>query len=55
MRVDFPRGDHAALIRSIREKRWPLVDEVAFVPGHGPTSTFGHERLTNPFVGDRVR
>jgi len=54
-RTDFPRGDHAALIRSIREKLWPLGDEVAFVPGHGPTSTFGHERRTNPFVGDRVR
>jgi len=54
-RTDFPRGDHATLIRSIREKLWPLGDEVAFVPGHGPTSTFGHERRTNPFVGDRVK
>lgn len=54
-RTDFPRGDHATLIRSIRTKLWPLGDDVAFVPGHGPTSTFGHERKTNPFVGDRVR
>jgi hydroxyacylglutathione hydrolase len=54
-RTDFPRGDHASLIRSIRTKLWPLGDDVAFVPGHGPTSTFGHERKTNPFVGDNVR
>ena len=53
-RTDFPRGDHATLIRSIRTKLWPLGDDVAFVPGHGPTSTFGHERQTNPFVADRV-
>lgn len=53
-RTDFPRGDHAALIRSITTKLWPLGDEVTFVPGHGPLSTFGEERLSNPFVGDRV-
>ena len=53
-RTDFPRGDHATLIHSIRSKLWPLGDNVGFVPGHGPTSTFGHERLTNPFVGDHV-
>ncbi|RPI42036.1 MAG: MBL fold metallo-hydrolase [Betaproteobacteria bacterium] len=53
-RTDFPRGDHAALIRSIRTKLWPLGDDVAFVPGHGQTSTFGHERRTNPFVADHV-
>ena len=53
-RTDFPRGDHATLIRSIRTKLWPLGDEVTFVPGHGPTSTFGHERRSNPFVGDRA-
>lgn len=50
-RTDFPRGDHAALLRAIREKLFPLGDEVRFVPGHGAMSTFGHERLTNPFVG----
>lgn len=52
-RTDFPRGDHDTLISSIREKLFPLGDEVTFVPGHGPTSTFGHERRSNPFVADR--
>ncbi len=51
-RTDFPRGDYATLIASIRERLWPLGDDVTFVPGHGPTSTFGQERRTNPFVGD---
>jgi glyoxylase-like metal-dependent hydrolase (beta-lactamase superfamily II) len=51
-RTDFPRGNHADLIRSIREKLFPLGDDVTFVPGHGPLSTFGHERQTNPFVAD---
>jgi len=51
-RTDFPRGDHATLIASIRERLWPLGDDVTFVPGHGPTSTFGQERRTNPFVAD---
>ncbi|WP_061133105.1 MBL fold metallo-hydrolase [Caballeronia fortuita] len=53
-RTDFPRGNHAELLRSIREKLWPLGDEVTFVPGHGPASTFGEERRTNPFVRDGV-
>lgn len=53
-RTDFPRGDHATLIRSITEKLWPLGDDVAFVPGHGPMSTFGDERASNPYVGDRA-
>lgn len=51
-RTDFPRGDHDTLLRSIREKLWPLGDDVAFIPGHGPTSNFGQERATNPFVAD---
>ncbi len=51
-RTDFPRGDHATLIRSIVTRLWPLGDDVRFVPGHGPTSTFGAERAGNPFVGD---
>lgn len=51
-RTDFPRGDHQALIRSITERLWPLGDDTAFVPGHGPMSTFGRERRTNPFVSD---
>lgn len=53
-RTDFPRGDHRALIDAIRHKLFPLGDDVAFVPGHGPMSTFGHERLANPFVGERA-
>ena len=53
-RTDFPRGNHADLIRAIREKLWPLGDDVTFVPGHGPASTFGAERRTNPYVGDGV-
>ncbi len=52
-RTDFPRGDYDTLIHSIREKLWPLGDDVEFVPGHGPTSTFGAERLHNPFVADK--
>lgn len=51
-RTDFPRGDHDQLLRSIREQLWPLGDDVTFIPGHGPLSTFGHERKTNPFVGE---
>jgi len=51
-RTDFPRGDHATLIRSITERLWPLGNDVTFVPGHGPTSTFGQERKTNPYVAD---
>jgi hydroxyacylglutathione hydrolase len=51
-RTDFPRGDHDTLIRSIREQLWPMGDDVTFVPGHGPASTIGHERQTNPFVRD---
>jgi hydroxyacylglutathione hydrolase len=51
-RTDFPRGDYDTLIRSIRENLFPLGDDVRFVPGHGPMSTFGQERKTNPFVGD---
>jgi len=51
-RTDFPKGDHPTLISSIREKLFPLGDEVAFIPGHGPMSTFGQERRTNPFVSD---
>jgi hydroxyacylglutathione hydrolase len=53
-RSDFPRGDHATLIESITGKLWPLGDDVAFVPGHGPMSTFGAERRSNPFVADAV-
>lgn len=51
-RTDLPRGDHATLIASIRDKPLPLGDDFAFIPGHGPMSTFGEERRSNPFVGD---
>ena len=53
-RTDFPRGDLETLVRSITEKLWPLGDDVTFVPGHGPASTFGDERDHNPYVGDRA-
>jgi hydroxyacylglutathione hydrolase len=53
-RTDFPMGNHADLINAITGRLWPLGEETAFVPGHGDPSTFGHERATNPFVGDRV-
>lgn len=52
-RTDFPRGDHPALIQSIREKLFPLGDDVQFISGHGPMSDFGQERASNPYVGDR--
>ncbi len=51
-RTDFPRGDLDTLIESITTQLWPLGDDVTFVPGHGPTSTFGEERASNPYVGD---
>jgi hydroxyacylglutathione hydrolase len=53
-RTDFPRGNHQQLLDSITGKLWPLGDDVAFVPGHGDVSTFGQERLTNPFVADKA-
>ena len=49
-RTDFPQGNHAELLRSINEKLLPLGDEITFIPGHGPNSTFGRERLSNPFL-----
>jgi hydroxyacylglutathione hydrolase len=51
-RTDFPQGNHDELIASIREKLFPLGDDITFIPGHGPTSTFGQERRSNPFVAD---
>lgn len=51
-RTDFPQGDYATLIRSIREKLFPLGNDVIFIPGHGPMSSLGEERRSNPFVGD---
>lgn len=51
-RTDFPKGDYDTLVNAIRSKLWPLGDDVTFIPGHGPTSTFGQERATNAFVAD---
>lgn len=51
-RTDFPRGDLQTLLDSITGRLWPLGDETTFVPGHGPVSTFGDERQSNPYVGD---
>ena len=45
-------GNSKNLINAIKTKLWPLGDDVQFVPGHGPMSTFGKERQTNPYVGD---
>ena len=50
-RTDFPRGHHETLIQSITERLWPMGNEVVFIPGHGPESTFGRERKSNPYVG----
>ena len=49
-RTDFPRGNHADLISSITHKLFPLGDDFIFVSGHGPMSSFGNERMTNPFL-----
>ena len=49
-RTDFPGGDHQTLIDSITQRLWPMGDDTVFIPGHGPESTFGKERRTNPFV-----
>jgi glyoxylase-like metal-dependent hydrolase (beta-lactamase superfamily II) len=49
-RTDFPYGDHAALIEAIATKLLPLGDDLAFLCGHGPGSTIGAERRSNPFL-----
>ncbi len=50
-RTDFPGGDYDTLIDSITSRLWPMGDETVFIPGHGPESSFGRERRSNPFVG----
>jgi glyoxylase-like metal-dependent hydrolase (beta-lactamase superfamily II) len=50
-RTDLPGGDHDTLIASITQRLWPMGDETVFIPGHGPESSFGHERRVNPYVG----
>ncbi|SUI69262.1 hydroxyacylglutathione hydrolase [Shewanella algae] len=52
-RCDFPGGNHAALLDSIKNKLWPLGGDTCFIPGHGPMSTFAEERRHNPYVADR--
>jgi len=52
-RTDFPGGNHEELLASIRERLWPMGDDTVFIPGHGPEGTFGQERRSNPFVGER--
>jgi glyoxylase-like metal-dependent hydrolase (beta-lactamase superfamily II) len=51
-RTDLPFGDHQLLLDGIREKLWPLGDDVKVLPGHGPATTLGKERRTNPYVGE---
>ena len=51
-RTDFPKGDFNTLISSIKDKLFPLGSDISFIPGHGPMSTFGQERKTNPYVRD---
>lgn len=53
-RTDFPMGNHADLIEAITTRLWPLGGETIFVPGHGPTSSFAHERKTNAYVSDYI-
>lgn len=53
-RTDFPKGNHQQLLDAIVQNLWPLGDDMRFVPGHGPLSTFGQERKDNPFVADSV-
>jgi hydroxyacylglutathione hydrolase len=50
-RTDFPGGDHATLLASIIDRLWPMGDDTVFIPGHGPESSFGRERRSNPYVG----
>jgi glyoxylase-like metal-dependent hydrolase (beta-lactamase superfamily II) len=51
-RTDFPQGNFDQLIDSIKTRLWPMGNDTVFIPGHGPESSFGRERKTNPFVAD---
>ena len=51
-RTDLPGGNFEQLIDSVKNKLWPLGDDIHFIPGHGPESSFKAERLSNPFVSD---
>jgi hydroxyacylglutathione hydrolase len=51
-RTDFPRATTSSCIDSITQRLWPMGDDTVFIPGHGPESTFGRERQSNPYVKD---
>ena len=53
-RTDLPGGNFNELVNSVKNKLWPLGKDIDFIPGHGPVSTFGAERASNPFVSDTV-
>jgi glyoxylase-like metal-dependent hydrolase (beta-lactamase superfamily II) len=53
-RTDFPGGSFEVLEAGIRAKLYTLPDTAVVLPGHGPPTTVGRERRSNPFVGDRV-
>lgn len=54
-RTDLPGGDFDTLISSIKNKFYPLGDDVKVFPGHGPSTQIGQEKKTNPFLQDDVR
>jgi hydroxyacylglutathione hydrolase len=49
-RTDLPGGDHATMLRSLRDKVLPLPDDIVVLPGHGEQTSIGRERATNPFL-----
>ena len=51
-RTDLPGGNFDQLINSVKNKLWPLGNEIEFIPGHGPSSTFEEEKKSNPFVSE---
>ncbi len=53
-RTDFPKGNHEQLIASIHRELFSLPDDTRFISGHGPMSTIGQEKRTNPFVAGRA-
>lgn len=54
-RTDLPGGDHEAMLRSLRERVLPLPDDALVLPGHGPATTVGRERATNPYLLEVAR
>src|SRR5690606_41637516 len=53
-RTDLPGGDHDTLLDAIKTKLFALPQDVTVYPGHGPATTIGHEKVNNPFVGQRA-